>query len=79
MSEVKETVTITVPQVDGTAAAEATDLLEHLVERYKISGEDADALFNACVAIYVRGRVVTGDRGPTPHCSAAGDGSDKGN
>ena len=70
MSEEQETVTITVPQVDGTAAAEATDLLEHLVERYKISGVDADALFNACVAIYLRGRAALGDRPPSS-CSLA--------
>jgi predicted nucleic acid-binding protein len=79
MSDTKETISITVPEVDGQAAAEATDLMADLVERYKISGVDADALFNACVAIYVRGRVVTGDRAPTPHCSTAGDGSDMGN
>ncbi len=79
MSDTKETLSINVPEVDGQAAAEATDLMADLLERYKISQKDADALFNACAAIYVRGRMVTGDRAPTPHCSAAGDGSDMGN
>jgi len=79
MSDAQETTTITVPEVGGTAAAEATDLLEHLVERYKISRVDADALFNACVAVYVRGRMVMGDRPPSRCSLADGCGSDPNN
>lgn len=62
MSETVTGVTITVPAVDGEEAARATDLMERLVERYQISRADADALFNACVAIYLRGRIALGDR-----------------
>jgi hypothetical protein len=72
MSEQKpdEIVTITVPSVSGTDAATATDLVEDLVQRYEITAVDADALFNACVSIYVRGRMVYGDRPPSV-CSLA--------
>jgi hypothetical protein len=61
---------IKVPEVSGEEAADATDLVEHLVEKYKISTVDADALFNAMVSIYIRGRMVYGDRQPTV-CSLA--------
>lgn len=64
------TVTITVPSVSGTAAAAATDLIEELVARYTIAATDADALFEACVSVYVRGRMVQGDRPPSV-CSLA--------
>ena len=61
---------ISVPEVSGKEAAAATDLVEHLVEKYKISTVDADALFNAMVSIFIRGRMVYGDRQPTV-CSLA--------
>jgi len=66
----EEVATITVPNVSGTAAAAATDLVEEFVARYKIPAVDADALFSACVSIYVRGRMVHSDRPPSV-CSLA--------
>jgi hypothetical protein len=68
--EPSDRVDITVPEVSGKEAADATDLVEHLVEKYKISTVDADALFNAMVSIFIRGRMVYGDRQPAV-CSLA--------
>jgi len=64
------TITITVPAVDGAAVGDAMDLVEQVVERYEINPVDADALFNAMVAIYIRQRAVYGDRPPSV-CSFA--------
>lgn len=63
-NEIDEFVSITVPAVGGTEATEATDLVESLAEKYGISTRDTDALFNAMVAVYIRGRMVYGDRSP---------------
>ena len=67
----RDVVTISVPSVSGEEAAVATDLIEHLLEKYKISMVDADALTNAMAAIYIRGRIVHKDRPPS-RCSFAG-------
>jgi len=66
----KETVSIDVPEVSGPEVGAAVDMVEHLVEKYGISAVDADALFNGMVAIYIRQRVVFGDRAPAT-CSLA--------
>ncbi len=60
-----ETVSIHVPAVSGQEAASATDLVERLVEKYHLSADDADALFAAVATIFVRNRMVYGDRPPT--------------
>jgi hypothetical protein len=57
--------TIAVPEVSGEEAAQATDLVQSLVDRYGISTTDVDGLFNAMVAVYIRARMVHGDRQPT--------------
>ena len=57
-------VTIEVPRVSGDRAEESTELVERLVKQYGLSTRDTDALFNAMVAIYIRGRMVYGDREP---------------
>lgn len=65
MSEkTQEQVMLEMPKVSGEEAAEATDLVEHLLEKYKVNSVDADALFNAMVAVYIRNRIVYGDRKP---------------
>lgn len=61
----REEISISVPKVSGQEVAEATDLVEHLVDKYGIPTVDADALFNAMVAIYIRQRDVYGDRQPS--------------
>jgi hypothetical protein len=70
-SESSSTVTIPVPSVSGEEAAAATDLVERLVDKYHLSADDTDALFGGMVAIFVRSRMVYGDRQPTV-CSLAG-------
>jgi hypothetical protein len=67
-SDPAETVTIAVPKVSGEEAAAATDLVEHLVEKYSLSTVDADTLFNAMVTIFVRGKIACGDQQPS-RCS----------
>jgi hypothetical protein len=59
-----ELVSIKVPEVSGEEVLAASDLVEQLVEKYKISAVDTDALFNAMVSIFVRDRIVYGDRKP---------------
>lgn len=59
-----EMVSIKVPEVSGEEVLAASELVEHLVEKYKISTLDVDALFNAMVSIFVRNRVIYGDRKP---------------
>jgi hypothetical protein len=61
----QEKISIDVPAVTGEEAAEAIDLVEHLVEKYGITPVDADAIFNGMVAIYIRQRAVHGDRQPS--------------
>lgn len=59
-----ELVTIKVPEVSGEEVLAASELVEHLLEKYQISAVDTDALFNAMISIFVRNRVVYGDRKP---------------
>ena len=59
-----ELVSIKVPEVSGDEVLAASELVEHLVEKYRISTLDVDALFNAMVSIFVRNRIVYGDRKP---------------
>jgi hypothetical protein len=63
--EPSELTTIRVHQVSGQEAAEATDLVEHLIEKYTLTPLDTDALFNAMVAIFIRARMIYGDRQPS--------------
>ncbi len=60
-----ERVTIEVPRVTGDQAGDCSELVERLVDKYDMSTADTDALFNAMVAIYIRGRMVYGDRQPS--------------
>ena len=60
-----ERVSIDVPKVTGSQAEESSDVLEQLVAKYQLSDEDSGALFNAIVALYIRGRMVYGDRQPS--------------
>lgn len=59
-----EIVTITVPKVSGEEALAATDLVEEILRRNALSVADGDALFAAMVAIYIRTRMVYGDKKP---------------
>jgi len=60
-----ERVTIDVPHVSGSRAEESSELVERLVDQYGLSAQDTNSLFNAMVAIYIRGRMVFGDRQPS--------------
>ncbi len=60
-----ELVSIKVPEVSGEEVLAASELVEHLVEKYRISATDTDALFNAMISIFVRNRIVYGDRKPS--------------
>lgn len=73
----EQQVTITVPEVSGAEVDEATDLVMQVVQKYGISDTDADALFNGMIAMFVRQRMVYGDRRPSVcsswACKAAGE------
>lgn len=62
--------TLEVPEVSGEEVTEATELVEGLTEKYKMSAKDTDIMFNAMVAIYIRNRIIYGDEGPKT-CSSA--------
>lgn len=65
MSNSKEKrVSIEVPEVSSDEVDEATDLVESIAAKYTMAERDINALFNAMVAIYVRNRLVYGDREP---------------
>ena len=63
--EVVDKTTITVPKVSGDQAEQSTELVEQMIKKYKMNQADAGALFQGMVAIYIRGRMVYGDRQPT--------------
>ncbi len=64
-------ITITVPNITGEEADKATDRVEQLVDQYTLSPADTDALFQAMVTVFIRGRMIYGDRKPSI-CSCAG-------
>ena len=70
-SERAEQTVITVPSVSGEEAARAIDLVEELKAKHGLSTADLDQLFGAVVAIYIRERLVHGDRQPS-YCGFAG-------
>lgn len=53
-------ITIEVPRVSGDRAEQASEMVERLVEQYSLGTRDTNDLFNAMVAIYIRGRMVHG-------------------
>ena len=64
-------ITITVPRVTGEQVDQATDMVEQLIEKYSLSQADADALFESMVMVFIRTRMIYGDRKPSI-CSMAG-------
>ena len=73
-----ERVSIDVPKINGSQAEESSDVLDALVAKYKLTDEDSESLFNAIVALYIRGRMVYGDRQPTT-CGVADYNEDEAN
>ncbi len=69
--EEERPITITVPKITGEEADKATDLVEQLVDQYTLSPADTDALFQAMVTVFIRDRMIYGDRKPSV-CSFAG-------
>jgi len=57
-------ISIEVPEVSSDEVNDATDLVESIAARYEIDEQDVNAMFNAMIAIYLRNRVVYGDREP---------------
>lgn len=57
-------VSIEVPEVSSDEVNEATDLVEKIAAKYEMDEQDVNAMFNAMIAIYLRNRVVYGDRQP---------------
>ena len=72
-----ERVSIDVPRVTGTQAEESSDLVERMTQKYALSEDDTNALFNAVVAIYIRGRMVYGDRQPSVCSFSTSDAKDE--
>ena len=72
-----ERVSIDVPRVTGSQAEESSELLEKLVAKYRLSDADSETLFNAVVALSIRGRMVYGDRQPGVCGVAAALGEDE--
>ena len=72
MSDTEEKkVSIEVPEVSSDEVNEATDLVESIAAKYEMDEKDVNVMFNAMIAIYLRNRIVYGDRGPKV-CGASG-------
>ena len=63
-NEKEESVSITVPQVSGEQVDQATDRVEEIIDKYSMSQADADTLFESMVKVFIRTRMIYGDREP---------------